>query len=40
MGAPFESSAEEIARLRDCLNDLASLMALPALSRAANQVRS
>jgi PAS domain S-box-containing protein len=32
MDAPVESSAEEVARLRDCLNDLASIMALPALS--------
>jgi PAS domain S-box-containing protein len=32
MDAPFESSAEEVARLRDCLTDLASIMALPALS--------
>jgi PAS domain S-box-containing protein len=32
MDAPFESSAEEVARLRDCLTDLASIMALPASS--------
>ena len=32
MDARHESSAEEVARLRDCLNDLASIMALPALS--------
>jgi len=32
MDAGYESSAEEVARLRDCLNDLASIMALPALS--------
>ena len=38
MDAPFESSAEEVARLRDCLTDLASIMALPACPRAANQV--
>jgi len=32
MDARYESSAEEVARLRDGLNDLASIMALPALS--------
>ena len=32
MDAPRESSTEEVTRLRDCLNDLVSIMALPALS--------
>jgi PAS domain S-box-containing protein len=32
MDARYESSAKEGARLRECLNDLASIMALPALS--------
>jgi len=32
MGALSESPATEVARLRDCLNDLAGIMALPALS--------
>ena len=30
MDAPLESAADEITRLRDCLNDLVSLTALPA----------
>ena len=32
MEAPLESAADEITRLRDCLNDLVSITALPALS--------
>ena len=32
MDALFESPATEVARLRECLNDLAAIMALPALS--------
>jgi PAS domain S-box-containing protein len=31
VGAPFKSGAEEVARLRGCLNDLVSVMAGPAL---------
>ena len=31
MDAIRESSAEEVTRLRDCLNDLIGIMALPAL---------
>ncbi|MFL5575565.1 MAG: PAS domain-containing protein [Gemmatimonadaceae bacterium] len=31
MSAPVDSAAEEVARLRGCLNDLASLVALPAV---------
>ena len=30
--APLGSAADEVARLRDCLNDLVSITALPALS--------
>jgi PAS domain S-box-containing protein len=30
VGAPREHSAEDVTRLRDCLNDLVSIMALPA----------
>jgi len=30
--APLDSDAEDATRLRDCLNDLAGIMALPALS--------
>ena len=32
MEAPLEPSTDEVRGLRDCLNDLASIMALPALS--------
>ena len=40
MDARSNLSAEEVTRLRDCLNDLASIMALPAhCRRAANRVR-
>src|SRR4051812_29155836 len=31
MDEPSEDSAEEITKLRNCLNDLASIMALPAI---------
>lgn len=31
MGAPLDSSADELTRLRTCLDDLLSIMALPAL---------
>ena len=37
---PLESPAEEVTRLRDCLNDLVSIMALPAQSTAASRVTS
>ena len=32
MEAPLESATDEIVRLRDCLNDLFGITALPALS--------
>jgi PAS domain S-box-containing protein len=32
MEVPLESAADEVTRLRDCLNDLVSITALPALS--------
>jgi hypothetical protein len=32
MEAPLESAADEVTRLRGCLNDLSSITALPALS--------
>ena len=31
MDAPLESAADEVTRLRDCLNDLVSIMVLPAV---------
>ena len=38
MDAPLESPADQVTRLRGCLNDLASIMALPAL-RAGSERR-
>ena len=40
MEAPLESAADEVNRLRDCLNDLVSITALPALSTGAEPGQS
>ena len=38
MEPPLESTADEVTRLRDSLNDLRSIMALPAVWRAASRL--
>jgi hypothetical protein len=39
MDAPLESATDEVTRLRDCLNDLVSIMALPAVGTSGEPAR-